>query len=362
MRAINFSAGPAGLPLPALERAREELLDYRGSGMSIMEQSHRGKDYEAVHQEAKALLTELLGVPDTHRILFLQGGARQHFAQVPMNFLPPGASADYILTDTWSEGALEEARFYGNPRVAASTAGADGRYTRVPRQEELQLDPAAAYVHLTSNNTLFGSQFQEFPDVGSVPLVADMSSDFLWRPTDVSRFALIYAGAQKNVGPSGVVIVLAHQDFLARGRTDIPKIFRYGVHAEHDSLFNTPPTFAIYLCRNVLAWAKEVGGLAQLERWNREKAALLYGALDRMQGFYRSPVERESRSAMNVVFRLPTEALEEAFVAAAKREGMVGLKGHRSTGGIRASLYNAVTVGDVRTLVAFMDTFARAHG
>jgi phosphoserine aminotransferase len=362
MRAINFSAGPAGLPLPALERARDELLDYRGSGMSIMEQSHRGKDYEAVHAEAQALLTGLLGIPDTHQVLFLQGGARQHFAQVPMNFLPQGGSADYVLTDTWSEGALEEARFYGAARVAASTAQPDGRYTRVPRQEELQLDPQAAYVHLTSNNTLFGSQFQQFPDVGSVPLVADMSSDFLWRPTDVGRFALIYAGAQKNVGPSGVVIVLAHKEFLARGRKDIPKIFRYAVHAEHDSLFNTPPTFAIYLCRNVLAWARSVGGLPELERRNREKAALLYGALDRLDGFYRTPVERASRSVMNVVFRLPTEALEDTFVAEAKKAGMVGLKGHRSTGGIRASLYNAVSVEDVRTLASFMDAFARTHG
>ena len=362
MRAINFSAGPAGLPLPALERARDELLDYAGSGMSIMEQSHRGKVYEAVHHEAQALLRELLGVPETHQVLFLQGGARQHFAQVPMNFLPPGGSADYLLTDTWSEGALEEARCYGSPRVAASTAGPDGRYTRVPRQDELQLDPKAAYVHLTSNNTLFGSQFHTFPDVGSVPLVADMSSDFLWRPTDVGRFALIYAGAQKNVGPSGLVIVLAHRDFLARGRKDIPQIFQYGVHAASDSLFNTPPTFAIYLCRNVLAWAKEVGGLAQLERWNREKAALLYGALDRLSGFYRAPVERESRSVMNVVFRLPTEALEATFVAEAQKAGMVGLKGHRSTGGIRASLYNAVSVQDVRTLVDFMEAFARTHG
>jgi phosphoserine aminotransferase len=362
MRVINFNAGPAGLPLPALERARDELLDFQGSGMSIMEHSHRGKEYDAVHTEAISLLTGLLGIPDTHQVLFLTGGAAQQFAQVPMNFLPPGASADYLMTGVWSEKAYEEAQYLGKARIAGTTVLPDKRYVRVPRQDELQLDPRAAYVHLTSNNTIYGTQWHRWPEVGDVPLVADMSSDFLWKPTDVSRFAFIYAGAQKNLGPSGVLIAVARKDFIARGRKDIPKIFRYSTHAENNSLYNTPPTLAIYLCRNVLAWVKQVGGLAQLEKWNREKGELLYGALDKHAGFYHAPVEKDSRSYMNVVFKLPSEALDDRFVAEAKKAGMVGLKGYRTAGGIRASTYNAVTVDNVRTLVSFMEEFVRKNG
>ncbi|MCY1021594.1 3-phosphoserine/phosphohydroxythreonine transaminase [Pyxidicoccus sp. MSG2] len=363
MRVINFNPGPAGLPLPALERARDELLEFQGSGMSIMEHSHRGKEYEAVHDEAISLLTGLLGIPATHQVLFLTGGASQQFAQVPMNFLTPeAASADYLMTGVWSEKAFDEAKYYGKPRVAATTVQPDKHYTRVPRQDELNLDPKAAYVHITSNNTIYGTQWHTFPDVGSVPLVADMSSDFLWKAMDVSRFGLIYAGAQKNLGPSGVTLVVADKGFIARGRKDIPKVFRYSTHAENNSLYNTPPTLAIYLVRNVLAWVKDVGGLAQLEKWNREKAALLYGAIDRNAGFYRGPVERESRSVMNVVFHLPTEELNTTFVAEAKKAGMVGLKGHRTAGGIRVSTYNAVTVENVRTLATFMDHFVKMRG
>jgi phosphoserine aminotransferase len=362
MRVINFNAGPAGLPLPALERARDELLDFQGSGMSIMEHSHRGKEYESVHGEAISLLTGLLGIPDTHQVLFLTGGASQQFAQVPMNFLPPGTSADYLMTGVWSEKALDEAKLVGQARIAATTVLPDKRYVRVPRQDELQLDPKAAYVHLTSNNTIYGTQWHRWPEVGDVPLVADMSSDFLWKPMDVSRFAFLYAGAQKNLGPSGVLIAVARKDFIARGRKDIPKIFRYSTHAENNSLYNTPPTLAIYLCRNVLAWVKQVGGLEQLEKWNREKGELLYGALDKHAGFYQAPVERESRSYMNVVFKLPTPELDEKFVAEAKKAGMVGLKGYRTMGGIRASTYNAVTVDHVRTLVSFMEEFVRKNG
>jgi len=362
MRAINFNAGPAGLPLPALERARDELLDYRGSGMSIMEHSHRGKEYEGVHDEAIALLTRLLGIPETHQVLFLQGGASHQFAMVPMNFLPKDGSADYIVTGTWGEKAIDEARILGTPRVAATTINPDKRYTRIPKQAELQLDPRAAYVHITSNNTIFGTQWHAWPNVGTVPLVADMSSDFLWRPTDVSRFALIYAGAQKNLGPSGVTVVVIRKDFMARGRKDIPKILRYTTFAENNSLYNTPPTFAIYLMRNVLAWIDEQGGLIAMERRNTEKAELLYSALDRMSSFYRAPVEKPARSTMNVVFRLPTEELDDRFVAEAKKQRMVGLKGHRSAGGIRVSTYNAVSPEDIRTLVSFMESFAKANG
>lgn len=362
MRAINFNAGPAGLPLPALERARDELLDFQGSGMSIIEHSHRGKEYEAVHDEAIALLTRLLGIPDSHLVLFLQGGASHQFAMVPMNFLPKDGSADYVLTGTWSEKALDEAKIVGNPRVAATTLGPDKKYIRIPRQAELQLDPKAAYVHITSNNTIFGTQWHAWPQVDGVPLVADMSSDFLWRPTDVSRFALIYAGAQKNIGPSGVTVVILRKDFMARGRKDIPKILRYTTFAENNSLYNTPPTFAIYLMRNVLAWIDQQGGLVAMERRNNEKAEILYGALDRMSGFYRAPVEKAARSTMNVVFRLPTEELDDRFVAEAKKQRMVGLKGHRSAGGIRVSAYNAVRPENIRTLVSFMESFAKANG
>ncbi len=362
MRVINFNAGPAGLPLPALERARDEFIDFQGSGMSILEHSHRGKEYEAVHDEAIALLTEMLGVPPTHQILFLQGGASLQFAQVPMNFLPKDGSADYILTGTWSEKALDEAKILGTPKVAATTLNADKRYTRVPKQSELKLDPKAAYVHLTSNNTIFGTQWHAFPDVGAVPLIVDMSSDILWRKIDVSKFGLIYAGAQKNIGPSGLTLVILERDLMSRARKDIPKILRYSTHAENNSLYNTPPTLAIYLMRNVLAWIKAVGGLAQMEKWNREKAEVLYGTLDRLSRFYRAPVEKESRSVMNIVFRLNSEALEDKFVSEAKKAGMVGLKGHRSAGGIRVSAYNAVSPDNIRTLVGFMEDFAKANG
>ncbi len=362
MRVINFSAGPAGLPLPALELAREELLDFGGTGASIMEQSHRDKAYEAVHAEATERLTRLLGVPDSHVVLWLTGGASTHFALVPMNFMPPGASADYVMTGAWSEKQLDEAKLLGTPRVAASTRDAQGRYTRVPTQAELQLDPRARYVHTTSNNTIFGTQFHTLPDTGAVPHVCDMSSDFLWRPTDVSRFAFIYAGAQKNLGPSGVVVAVADKAFLAQGRKDIPKIFRYQTHAENGSLYNTPPTFAIYLARNVLRWVEGEGGLPAMERRNLQKAQALYGALDALSGFYAAPVEKDSRSVMNIVFRTPSEALDAQFVADAKKENMLGLKGHRSTGGVRVSAYNAVSLHDIETLVSFMKHFAQSHG
>lgn len=362
MRAINFNAGPAGLPLPALEQARDELLDFKGSGMSVMEHSHRGKEFEAVHDEAIALLTELLDIPSTHHVLFLQGGASLQFAMVPMNFLPSNGAADYVLTGSWSEKAQQEAKLIGNARILLSTALPDKRYTRVPKPSEIKLPSESNYLHITTNNTIFGTQWMEFPKTGNIPLVADMSSDFIWRKVDVSQFGLIYAGAQKNVGPSGLVVVIAQKDLVAKGRKDIPKILRYSVHAENNSMYNTPPTFAIYLARNVLAWIKKVGGLRQIEAWNREKGQVLYSAIDRLSGFYRAPVERDSRSFMNIVFRLPSEALEEKFVTEAQKNHMVGLKGHRSVGGIRVSAYNAVTVENIRSLVGFMEQFAKVNG
>ena len=359
-RVSNFSAGPAALPLAALERAQAELLNFGGTGMSIIEMSHRGKEYDAVHNEALSLLRELLSVPETHEILFLQGGASHQFAMIPMNFLPQGASADYINTGVWSEKAFAEAHTIGH--VKSAFDGTHTNFRHIPTSHELKLDPKAAYVHFTSNNTVYGTQFHSFPNVGDVPLVADMSSDLLWKKIDVSKFALIYAGAQKNIGPSGVTIVIARKDFIAQGRADLPKIFQYRTHAKENSLYNTSPTFSIYLVRNVLAVLKENGGLDVAERNNREKGRVLYDAIDRHAGLYRAPAEHGSRSFMNVLFMLPTEALEKKFLADAASHDLVGLKGHRITGGVRASIYNAVSVADVQKLANFMDDFAKTNG
>ena len=371
-RVKNFNAGPAALPLPALERARDELLDFAGSGMSVMEHSHRGKEYEAVHDEAIALLRELLGVPETYEVLFVQGGASQLFAQIPMNLVEKGRTAEYVLTGAWGEKAFSEAKVAtamlgGAARVSCTTGTGEGKdksYVRVPRPGEVSVDPAAAYVHITSNETIHGVEYEvdpsrPFPATGQVPLVADMSSDFLWRRFDVSRFGLVYAGAQKNIGPSGVTVVLVSKELVARGRKDIPKIFQLRTPAENKSLYNTPPTFGIYMIRNVLAWLKGTGGLPAMEAQNRGKAARLYAVVDANPAFFRCPVEKESRSVMNVVFRLPTEQDEERFVAESKKRGMVGLKGHRSVGGIRVSTYNAVQPEWVDELAAFMQDFAR---
>ena len=360
-RALNFNAGPATLPLAALERARDELLDFAGTGMSVMEHSHRGKEYEAVHDEALALLREIFAVPASHEIVFLQGGATQAFATIPMNFLRPGESADVLVNGAWGEKAMSEgtpaAKLVGaNLRVAATTVESDKSYRRVPREDELKLDGAAVYRHVTSNETIHGIQFHEMPALGDT-VICDMSSDFGWRPVDVSRYAMIYAGAQKNLGPSGVAIAMIRRDLLDRAGAALPKIFSFKTIAENKSLYNTAPTFAIYLVRNVLSWVKSEGGLPAMEKRNREKAALVYGAIDARSDFYRCPVDAASRSVMNVVFRLPTPELEDRFVAEAKKSRMVGLKGHRSVGGVRVSLYNAVSVEWAKALADFMKTF-----
>lgn len=370
-RKINFNAGPAALPLPALERAREELLDFAGSGMSVMEHSHRGKEYEGVHDEAIALVRELLGVPSSYEVLLLQGGATALFAQIPMNLLGKGNTAQYLITGAWGEKALGEAKLVSalfGANVAVQSLGVgEGKeksYTRVPAPSEVKVDPGASYLHITSNETIHGVEFnvdgsRGFPATGNVPLVADMSSDFLWRPFDVTKFGIAYAGAQKNIGPSGVVVVVISKDLVEKGRKDIPKIFQFRTHAENKSLYNTPPTFGVYMVRNVLAWLKGLGGLAKVEEVNRKKAARLYGVIDKNPQFFRSPVEKESRSVMNVVFRLPSEELEATFIADAKKAGMVGLKGHRSVGGIRVSMYNAASYEWVDTLAGFMEEFSR---
>lgn len=361
-RVHNFNAGPAALPLPALERAREELLDFANSGMSVMEHSHRGKEYEAVHNEAIALLRSLLGVPANYQVLFLTGGASQQFAQVPMNFLPAGAEAEYVITGGWSEKAVEEANRVGKAREVANVKTEKGLFPRIPAQGELTLSKEAAYVHVTSNNTLEGTQFHYDVETPGTPLVADMSSDFLWKKFDITKYAMVYAGAQKNLGPSGVTLAIIRDDLLAKARTDIPVIFRYGTHAKNNSLYNTPPTFAIYMVRNVLAWLSDQGGLDAVEKRNRAKGDALYAAIDAKSEFYKCPVEKGSRSYMNVVWRLPSEELEDKFVSAAKKQGLVGLKGHRSVGGLRASIYNAVSLESVQALVSFMGEFASANG
>jgi phosphoserine aminotransferase len=353
---LNFNAGPAALPLAALERAQAELLDLGGTGMSVMEHSHRGKAYEAVHNEAIALLRELVNIPDSYQVLLLQGGATQQFAVVPMNLLPQGKSADYVLTGSWSEKAYKEGKTVGTVRVAATTEK-DKKYGRIPRADEIKWDSGAAYAHITSNNTIFGTQWHEFPNTGGVPLVADISSDALWRPLDVTKFGLVYAGAQKNLGPSGLVVVIVRKDLVEGGRKDIPAIFQYRTHAENNSLYNTPPTFAVYVLRNVLDEMKKAGGLAAMEKVNREKAKLLYDVIDARPGFYASPVEKASRSTMNVVWTLQTPELEAEFLAEAQKRKMIGLKGHRSVGGMRASIYNAVLLENVKALAGFMREF-----
>lgn len=365
-RVHNFGAGPAALPLPVLERVQQELLDYRGSGLSILESSHRGKHYGEVHESAMARLRSLVGgaaLGDDYEVLFMGGGARTQFGLVPWNLMRPGGSADYLVTGRWSEMAVAEAAKRGHAIEVWSSAGTG--HDRVPGAGELppdRLDRAAAYLHYTSNNTIFGTQFHHVPDAGAVPLVCDMSSDVLSRPLDLERYGLIYAGAQKNLGPAGVTVVLVRRDLLPRTPAELPDTLSYPTVAEKRSLLNTPPVFAIYVLDLVLAHLQERGGLDGAAERNEEKARKLYGAIDGSGGFYRGHARPESRSWMNVTFRLGEPALEERFVAAAAGGGLVGLKGHRSVGGIRASIYNAVEIEAVEALVAFMEDFADRNG
>ncbi len=356
----NFNAGPAILPAPVLERAQRELRDYQGRGMSILEMSHRSPEYEAINAEAAERLKRLLGVGEEYHVLFLQGGASLQFAMLPLNFLPPGASADYVLTGAWAEKAYEEALRVGQARTAASTA--ENGYRSMPSQADLALDPNAAYVHITSNETIQGIQWHVWPDVGDVPLVADMSSDILSRPLEMHRFSLIYAGAQKNLGPAGVTIVVIRDAFLQRASSNLPMMLRYATHVKNRSLYNTPPVFAVYMVNLVLAWIEDQGGLAAMEERNRRKAATLYRVIDESGGFYRGHAAPDHRSLMNVTFRLPDETLEKRFVAEATAQGMVGLAGHRSVGGIRASIYNAMGQEGCDALAAFMTDFMRRNG
>ena len=358
-RIFNFSAGPAVLPVEALEQAQRDLLSLPGVGMSILEISHRSKPFDDIIEGCEADLRALAGVPDGYQVLFLQGGASLQFSMVPMNLLSPQGSADYIVTGAWSQKAVKEAKRVGGVKIAATTEA--DNFTSIPAQPELTLDPGAAYVHYTTNNTIFGTEFHYVPETGSVPLVADASSDIFSGPIDVAKFALIYAGAQKNLSPAGLTLVIVRDDMLQRTPASLPTMLQYGVHVENKSMYNTPPVFAIYIMRLVLAWQLKQGGLAAMEKRNARKADKLYAQIDRT-GFYRGHAKKDSRSRMNVTFRLPSEELDKKFAKEATAAGLDGLKGHRSVGGMRASIYNAFPEEGVDALVQFMAEFERKNG
>jgi phosphoserine aminotransferase len=359
MRAFNFSAGPAVLPEPVLRQAAAEMLDWHGSGMSVMEMSHRGKEFIGIHAKAEADLRSLLAIPPNHKVLFLQGGAIAENAIVPMNLLHGFTGADYVNTGEWSKKSIKEAKKYCNVNVAASAE--DASFTYVPSRERWKLDPGAAYVHICSNETIGGVEYHWTPDTGGVPLVADMSSHILSRPVDVARYGVIYGGAQKNIGPAGLTIVIVRDDVLDRALPVCPSAFHWKEQAAADSMLNTPPTYAIYIAGLVFEWLIAQGGVAAIEKRNVQKATLLYDTID-ASGFYSSPVRKEDRSRMNVPFRLKDESLDGAFLKGAEERGMLQLKGHRAVGGMRASIYNAMPIEGVRALVDYMKDFERRHG
>ncbi len=359
-RSYNFNAGPSALPHEVLKKAQKELLDFRGTGMSVMELSHRSTDYEEIHNQAIARLKELLSIPENYEVLFLQGGGSLQFSMIPMNFLQPGKKAGYIMTGAWSEKAFSEAKLFGDVYQTASTK--EDNYRRIPKLNELQFNHDDAYIHFTSNNTIFGTQWQEFPDTGDVPLIADMSSDILSKPFDINKFALIYAGAQKNLGPSGVTVVIIRKDMIEKANLTIPTMLKYSIHAKNNSLYHTPPTFGIYMLGEVLGWIQGLGGLNEIAKQNEEKGKLIYDTIDDSNGFYYGHAELESRSLMNITFRLKDEELEKKFLTEAKKEGFVGLNGHRSVRGCRASTYNAVPYEACKALSEFMTQFQKIHG
>ena len=358
-RVYNFSAGPATLPLPVLEEAQRDLVALPGVGMSVMEISHRSKPFDAIIQAAEADMRKLAGIPANYKVLFLQGGASLQFSMVPMNLLTAGSTADYIITGDWSKKALKEAKKVGGTSVAASTE--EGGFKRVPKQAELKLTAGAAYAHMTSNNTIVGTQWSSVPDTGGAPLVCDASSDIFSKPIDVAKYGVIYCGAQKNLGPSGLTVVIVREDLLARSAESLPSMLNYKIQAENGSLYNTPPVFGIYILGLVLKWLLANGGLDGIAKVNTRKADVLYAELDRT-GFWRPHADKDSRSQMNVTFRLPSEDLEKAFAKEATAAGFDGLKGHRSVGGMRASIYNAFPEAGVTALVEFMKEFERKNG
>jgi phosphoserine aminotransferase len=358
-RIFNFSAGPAVLPVSVLEEAQRDLVALPGVGMSVLEISHRSKTFEGILAKTEQDLRALGGVPSNYKVLFLQGGASMQFSMVPLNLLTEGTTADYIVTGGWAQKAVKEAKRVGNVNIAGSTESEN--FSRIPRQDELTLTDNAAYVHMTTNNTLFGTEWSKEPEVGAVPLVADTSSDMFSRPIDVAKYGLIYAGAQKNLGPSGVTLVIIREDLLARSSKSLHTMLNYSVHAENGSMYNTPPCFGIYLMGLVMKWGLGAGGLKAIGEANERKAAKLYAEIDR-SGFYRGTADKSSRSRMNITFRLPSEELESKFVKESTAAGLDGLKGHRSVGGMRASIYNAFPEDGVDALVSFMQEFERKNG
>ncbi len=358
-RAYNFNAGPSALPQEVLEKAQQQLVDFRDTGMSIMEMSHRSAIFDEVHNEAIALLKKLYAIPENYEVLFLQGGASLQFTMVPMNFLSADQKASYVLSGSWSEKAFKEAKFFGTPVEAASTK--ENQYRHIPALADIQINEDDAYVHITSNNTIYGTQWKDYPNTGNVPLVADMSSDILSKPIDIQKFGLIYAGAQKNLGPSGVTVVIIRKDLLEKANKNIPTMLKYTTHADSNSLYNTPPTFGIYMLGEVLKWVESNGGVAAVEKHNELKAKVIYDAIDNSNGFYKGHATPESRSLMNITFRVTDEELEKLFLAEAKAAGFVGLNGHRSVGGCRASTYNAVPLEACEALRDFMVDFQQKH-
>lgn len=357
-RAYNFCAGPAALPTEVLQQAQAELLNWQGMGVSVMEMSHRSEQFVAVATQAEQDLRDLLNIPSNYRVLFVQGGASQQFAQIPLNFLPENGSADYIDTGIWSRKSIEEAKRFGAINVAASAK--DSGYFNIPSQSEWQLDSNAAYVHYTTNETIGGVQFDYIPETNGVPLIADMSSDILSRPIDVSRFGMIYAGAQKNIGPSGLVVVIVREDLLGKARVSCPTMLNYQVAADNGSMYNTPATFSWYLSGLVFKWLKKKGGVAAMERINRAKQELLYSFID-ASDFYTNPIDKSVRSWMNIPFRLADDRLDKAFLAGAEERNLLNLQGHRSVGGMRASIYNAVPLEGVQALVDYMKEFEKEN-
>ncbi len=358
-RVFNFYPGPATLPVEVLEKARDEMLNYKGSGMSIMELSHRSRLFSELMEETEKLFIDIMEIPEGYSVLFLQGGASTQFLMVPMNLMSGNKKADYIVTGSWSEKAVKEAKLFGEVRIVASSK--DKNYSYVPFVGSEKFDSNADYVHITTNNTIYGTRFFYTPDTSNIPLVADMSSNIMSEKIEVEKFGLIYAGAQKNLGPAGVTVVIIRNDLIEKAKNEIPTMLKYKTHAEKHSLFNTPPCFNIYICNLVLKWVKNIGGLAEIERRNKEKAKILYDFLDQSE-FFIPTAEKESRSLMNVTFLLRDEKLNEVFIEEAEKEGLIGLKGHRSVGGMRASLYNAMSVEGVKKLVSFMKDFEARYG
>jgi phosphoserine aminotransferase len=356
-RIYNLSAGPAILPEEVLLEAQKDFISYKGSGMNVMEMSHRGKIFDAIIKEADADLRKLLGIDDKFSILFLQGGATLQFSMVPLNLMPPKNKADYIVTGSWAEKAVKEAKRVGTVNIAATTKAEN--YTRIPKQSELKLDTDASYVHFTSNNTIYGTEWRNEPETGNVPLVCDASSDFLHKKLDMNKYGLIYAGAQKNIGPAGVTVVIIRKDLLERTSDSLHTYMNYKIHVDNESMYNTPTTFGIYISGLVFKWLLNMGGLDEMYRRNVEKAKVLYDAIDNSDGYYKGTTVKEDRSLMNVTYRLPNEQLEEKFIKEASAKEFSGLKGHRSVGGIRASIYNAFPKKGVEELVSFMNDFKK---